>query len=136
MGFQIPKDAREAKLIFQGKEYEGCEVVCKLSVPLGFSLDIEAAINAGKPTELYRRFADVLVEWNLEDNGQPLPCNEEGLRALDMVFVNMIISAWAEAVKGVSAPLSGVSGNGNMSPEESITAVEQSLNLGSYSTSN
>lgn len=131
MGFQIPKN-RTAKLKFE--EYPGMEVDAKIDVSVGDFMELQRLMNDEKPIELYPLFGDQILEgWNLEDNGESIPADGEGMMSLSPVFANVIIGAWAKAVAEVSAPLSGQSGDGKPLPEEWMSGEERSLNLGNFS---
>lgn len=95
------------------------------SAPLGTFLDMTALASIGSnPTpadiakvgDLLLGFATVLKEWNVEDDdGQPVPPTEQGLRSLEFPFVFRIIAAWIKATAGVAAPLGPASSGGEPS---------------------
>lgn len=71
--------------------------------------------------ETLAAFADVLVSWNLEEeDGTPVPCTVEGLMDQDLRFVLGLMTAWAEEIAGVAAPLERPSPSGEPSPEASL----------------
>ena len=80
--------------------------------------------------ELFALVGDRMIGWNLEDDdGAPIPATVEALRDQDPALVYAVISAWMEAVAGVSAPLAKPSSDGDPSLEESIPMDFQSLSL-------
>lgn len=114
------------KLKFEG-DYEGLEVKVK-SIPLGKFLKFAnlLEIDSKNPSSedmkelesLFGSFAEVLVEWNLEDeDGQPVPCTSEGLFAQDLDMVLTIILEWSSALSSASRPLHKASNGGKQSPE-------------------
>jgi hypothetical protein len=85
--------------------------------------------------ELFRGFADCLLEWNLEDDdGQPVPPTIEGLYGQDMDFALTIIFAWIEGIVGVTGPLGNSSSDGGRSEELSIPMEPLSPNHRSWQT--
>lgn len=76
--------------------------------------------------DLFQKFSDVLVSWNLEfgkghpEEGEPVPTTLAGLLSQDFDLVNDIIIGWTNAVAGVSAPLAQPSTGGSQYPVESI----------------
>lgn len=86
----------------------------------------------GKLRQLFDNFADSLVSWNLgSDPASPVPANRQGVYSQDIDFVLEIISAWAEAVGGVSNDLKAESNDTQPSqvaylPMERLTANQQS----------
>lgn len=70
-------------------------------------------------TELIAKFAEVLVEWNFEDdNDQPVPATAEGLNQLELPEVLSVLEAYIDAAVGVDDPLPEGSPNGKPSPVE------------------
>lgn len=116
MGFQIPK--REAVITFEGTDFDGAEVRCKLDVPLRMYLDIMRAESHEQTEAVNRQWAeDVLIAWNLEDDGAEIPANAEGFLSLPPVMVNSIVARWLEQAAGVDVPLVASSnGTGERSP--------------------
>lgn len=71
----------------------------------------------GKLRQLFDNFADSLVSWNLgSDPESPVPANRDGVYSQDIDLMLAIITAWIEAVGGVSAPLENESKGGQQSP--------------------
>lgn len=70
--------------------------------------------------ELHQLFVDHLVDWNLADNGEPVPATLQGLRSQEGQFIGRIISAWHNNTIGVPVPLEQPSADGEQSVELSI----------------
>jgi hypothetical protein len=131
MGFK--KVSTVLRLKFEDAAMTGLEVLAK-SVPTGDFLDLMEA--AGKmdltsqdfdPEDLkavrvlIEGFAKALVSWNLEDeDGQPVPATLQGVRDQELDFLLPIVTAWMDAVAGVSASLGKASGSGGTSLEAAI----------------
>lgn len=62
--------------------------------------------------------AEHVVEWNLEDDGVPLPIAAESFRLLDPPARDMIYVEWLKATRGLSAPFDRRSVGGTPSPAE------------------
>lgn len=60
--------------------------------------------------------AEHIVEWDLEDDGEPLPTTPDGIRRLDPPTRDLIFSEWVRATRGVSAPFDRRSVGGEPSP--------------------
>lgn len=105
MGFV--HNRRQLRLVFEG-ELEGLEVTVRPSSVLVYD---EIASLASRPwssppsgedlevlRDLYRKFAGVLVEWNLEEpEGVPVPATYDGLLTQEPAFVNSVVTAWMDA---------------------------------------
>lgn len=71
--------------------------------------------------ELICGFQGCLRRWNVEiPSGRPVPTTVEGVKSLKFPFAFEIITAWLNAVAGVSGPLPAGSTNGARSVVESI----------------
>jgi len=82
-------------------------------------LDLARWDEADATEKLLALFASKLISWNLECDGEPVPCDYESILDLDDDLVLEVIGAWQEAVAGVPAPLGGRSPSGKPSPEAS-----------------
>jgi hypothetical protein len=120
------------KLDFSETEHAGLEVVTR-SMPVGGLLKIAGLVEAadaenpdlGDLDELFRRFASVLVSWNVEtDDGQPVPADFDGLAGQDFDFVLPVINAWILAMSRAPRPLPPAS-----PPEETLGLAGQSMPL-------
>ena len=127
MGFKLP--VRTATLVFEG-EYAGAEVITRLDVPIGLLIQL-MDLKVENPTaqdglKVYELFVkEALISWNLEDaQGQSIPGNVEGLRALTPAFANLMISKWAEVVANPPSPLSEQSRNGSMLAEAQMPTAK------------
>jgi len=69
---------------------------------------------------LFERFAEALVEWNLEKKKVPIPATLAGVRSLKQSLTMRLIMAWMQAGSGVPDPLAGGSGSGGTFPEASL----------------
>lgn len=127
MGFEVPR--RTVVFDFTGGDYEGAIVRCRLDVNLDtylyyarvkFSPDsaldlIEAAS---------RRFGEeILLDWNLEDNGEPIPATADGFVKIPPALNAIIIAKWLGEVMAVPDPLVGRSSNGGAPPGMVIPMV-------------
>jgi hypothetical protein len=138
-GFKRP--GKVYKLVFTD-DLDGLEVKAR-SMSTGALLDMAPLLDlklSATPTaeemegirDLLERFAEVLVSWNLEDDDdQPVPADIDGLLAQDLDFVMTIITAWADAVSGVPAPLPQTSPGGEPSLAASIPMDVSSQSLAS-----
>jgi hypothetical protein len=78
-------------------------------------------------SDLFRRFADVLLDWNLEEeDGSAIPATVAGLQSLEFPFALEIIMAWVNTVSDVPAPLANSSTPGEM---QGVAASLQMENL-------
>lgn len=119
MGYQRPKKVYVLK--FEDPELDGLVIKVK-SVAMGQMLDLPALgsqLKSAKDVDttelqgLFKVFADALVEWNLEDDGQPIPCTYEAVMEQDPDFVMMIFTSWIEAVAAIPVPLGQPSRDGS-----------------------
>lgn len=135
MGYSIER--RTAKLNLE--EYDGAWIRVRMDVALKVQLkilEIQAQTMAmsdtsdGISTEwvdwqksLTKYFADnYLLEWNLEEDGAPIPATSSGLETLPIPMVMAIITASLTAGTEVPNPLDNASPNGNNLVEE-LTAT-------------
>lgn len=121
------------RLDFSGDEELDGLVVKARSAPIGFVVELatfaeraqrstaDTAEDLAEMGQMIDRFADVLVEWNLElRQGEPTPANAQGLRQLEMGHFLRLITAWQQAVINVPAPLPQTSSGGEPSVEASL----------------
>jgi hypothetical protein len=91
--------------------------------------DVEAA---EKLREMYERFANIVVDWNVEDDdGEPVPISVDGFLSQEQDFLNMIIAAWMRAGTAVPVPLAQPSSDGDPSLVASIPMETLSPSLAS-----
>lgn len=75
----------------------------------------------GHPVETAEVMAGLLVSWNLDDDeGQPVPCDANGLLSQPIEFMRAILLAMQQNILGVSPPLSRPSSDGSQSLEVSL----------------
>ena len=120
MGY-TPK-RRVFRLLFEDEEYDGLVVkvrstsVGRLLEFMGFlAMDTDELTPADveKITGLFEAFAEVLVEWNVqEEDGQAVPATLDGVRTQDAPFVMAIMRVWFQAVTTAPAPLPATSSDG------------------------
>lgn len=138
MGFKPKKTTYTLDFTNQGDDFEGLEVKTGM-LSLGTFLKISSLVDTanGDMTEadvdeLFEQFCTVLLEWNIEDDGDQLvPTTKAGLYSLEFPFVMRLIMTWRDAMKGVSAsdPLAEDSNSGEKSLEESMPMVPLSESL-------
>jgi hypothetical protein len=90
------------RLDFSETEYDGLEVRL-YGLTTGEYLELVTLTGAndgdGNETEkLLRLFATHLVSWNLQEDGEPVPATEEGVKANDLQMNMTIIDAWTDAM--------------------------------------
>lgn len=123
MTFEVETDAR---LIFPDGKYEGAEVFARISLSIGEYFDVLAVRNAEieEPRryaeDMMRTFAPYLVSWNLTKNGEPVPCDFDGLWSIDRELAKQMCIAWQRAVEGLPGPLGQPSSGGRPSAELSM----------------
>jgi hypothetical protein len=131
-GFQLPRTSY--KLVFDAPDYAGLEIKVR-----GITLDelceldeadeaVSVARGARPVWEAIRArnalFVDKITSWNLEDNGNTVPCTVEELGRIEASFVKRMIDTWRDAAAGVvPAPLGGGSTSGTTSPEMEATLM-------------
>ena len=118
-----PKPKGTAVLKFLDGDYEGAVVECSLSASINTYLELTKGVATKEELrDLFQMFGDeILISWNVVDrSGGPRPPTGEGMNLVDLNFAQSVISAWAEAIAGVSAPLDAPSGEEDTSPVESI----------------
>ena len=127
-GFAVPN--RTARLVFEGDEYEGCEVVVSLNVSFAELEYFERDASEKSNVDILRHFGDsFLISWNYQGEDGPLPANGEGMLALPYWFAVLVLMKWREAVAmqmGVPGPLGEQSKNGATSPEPSEKTAPKS----------
>lgn len=101
------------KLVFEDPDMEGL-VVRARSTSVRKFLDIQAMADqaeggkgaAEQMEALFTSFADVVIDWNLqEDDGTPVPVSAVALLDEDFDFAFAMVTAWLEAVAGVTKGL-------------------------------
>lgn len=84
------------------------------------SASIDTLIEFDSPACDLERECEILaahvIEWDLEDDGVPLPVEAASFRKLDPPARNLIYREWVKATKGISAPFDRRSSDGGRSP--------------------
>lgn len=98
-GFQIPQ--RTARLKFEG-DYDGAEVVVRLGISLRAFFDLSRLTSGDDVEAQQQAFTDfserVLLEWNLEDDGTPVPLS---LLECPVEFAVLVVKEYLAAVPNV-----------------------------------
>lgn len=136
MGYKKP----ETVYLLQFEERAGLEVRAA-SVSMGRLLDISdmaeslrvgEAKNFAEARELFGEFASRLRSWNLEeDDGTPIPCDQEHLMQQEFGFASELLLAWFDAIASVPDPLGPRSTGGLPSVELSLPMEVLSPSLAS-----
>jgi len=129
MGFKIPH--KTARLVFEGEEFEGCEVNVTLEMTFAQQEHLDELKAAKDFPTLMAFIADTAVtSWNLEDDdGEPMPINAESFMKMPGWFGLAILNGWGGALttaSEVTGPLELPSKNGGSSEEPNET-MEASL---------
>lgn len=100
-GYEIP--VQEAVLDFEDGPYEGAEVRCSLDISLDAYLAYQRFADEepeGKELrELFHRFGEeVLIGWNIEEGGEPVPATGDGMVQRPITFMIAVLSGWLRAV--------------------------------------
>ena len=138
MGFQVPR--KTARLVFEGDEFEGLEIVCALDLSFAEQQTLKEmqAQGAEARGEDQRKVLDFFAErcitsWNLEDkDGKALPVSGESFWQFPGWFGMKVLNGWADAVKKaseVNGPLGEPSQNGSLSEEDAETMAASSTAL-------
>jgi hypothetical protein len=116
MGYQPTK--KTFNLLFEGDEFDGLQVRTG-SPSIGalrkiLSLSESDASDTAALDPMIRMFAELLVDWNVEDDsGDPVPATEDGLNSQDSEFV-------MRRNTQVPAPLDETSTGGSLSGVPSL----------------
>ena len=102
MGYKLVP--RTAVLVFEN-EHEGAEVRATLDHPLGMFIQAQKLQESQDLEGLCRFVANILVDWNLEDEEGPLPITYEGVLRSYPAFINALITEWMKAQVNPTAPL-------------------------------
>ena len=110
--FQLQR--RTALLVFDG-DYEGLEIRTRLDVPLGLFLEIQTMAEANQSKDVLEKFGnEILLSWNLQEEGNDVPANAEGIMQLPLELSTLLIEKWTEVVAQPEAPLSDQSNSSNI----------------------
>ena len=130
-GFTLQR--RTINLTFSDGDLAGLSVVCRLDIALGMFLEFQSAASASTVDdseanigESFRLFAEnVLISWNLEEDGKPIAPTVEGFFSLPPAIASEIISRWSQEVTELNDPLDMQSDNTKQS--EPIKKGEMAL---------
>ena len=94
-------------------------------------MNAEFSEQLARTSEMVDVFASVLESWNVTRKGAPVPATKDGLLSQKPQFVIAVVTAWMDAVMGVSGPLGDGSSPGDglmeatlpMSPLSTLTPV-------------
>lgn len=127
-GFEVPRTIY--RLEFDDEAYAGLVVrVRAISVSEAmqgfthlwpFDEDLTPEQRKDRLHEQHVFFIEHVVDWNLSENGQPVPVTVEGLQSMEGSFVGAMVGAWMRNSTGVSRPLGEGSTSGVPSGVESI----------------
>jgi hypothetical protein len=127
MGFEGRK---VLKLKFEDSDLDGLEVVTRyptIEQVMAVQDEQEALGEDAAPLDVLRVIAellcDVLVSWNLENDGTEVLHTADALLAQDYDLVQAIVSAWEENTFKVARPLPDGSSAGEPFQEASIPMV-------------
>ena len=110
--FQLQR--RTALLVFDG-DYEGLEIRTRLDVPLGLFLEIQTMAEANQSKDVLEKFGnEILLSWNLQEEGNDVPSNAEGIMQLPLELSTLLIEKWTEVVAKPEDPLSDQSNSSNI----------------------
>jgi hypothetical protein len=102
--FQLQR--RTALLVFEG-DYEGLEIRTRLDVPLGLFLEIQTMVEANQSKDILEKFGnEILLNWNLQEDGNDIPADAEGVLQLPLELSTLLIEKWTEVVAKPDDPLS------------------------------
>lgn len=112
MAFKQPK--RTARVVFEVGDYAGFELVVSIDEPIGRFLQVQRMVDAGTTSleQLCEMLAALVQEWNLEDEGGPVPVSPEGFERLSIGTILVILTKWMEVQTSPEIPLGQPSRNG------------------------
>jgi hypothetical protein len=109
MGFEEPRTI--VRVQFADPSFAGLEVRAYAAPTDVLEETAELAfVDGSKPVDpatlsrirgIVKRFADELVSWNLERDGQPQPATVEAVRRLDLTFAWQLVGGWIVATHRV-----------------------------------
>jgi len=124
-GFRVPE--KTAMVRFDGTDYDGAEILLRLSVSLARYLELRELSEAGDQAGMASLFGDhMLASWNLEDDSGPIDASGTGMMGLPMEFATLIITQWVDVVANVPAPLDQPSADLSMLAEVSTAMDDES----------
>lgn len=130
MGFEAPRTVFQ--MDFADTQYAGLEVAVRATTVdelLTLMELIDGRDEAKGIRRLFDAFAEILVSWNVERMGEPVPTTLDGLLGLEEPFVTAIVLAWQRNLVQAPPPLPGTSPSGGTSPEAALGLASQSASL-------
>jgi len=103
--YSVPR--KTCVLVLTG-DHEGAEARCRLDVGMGtyFAISKIDTDDKAQIIAACRLFGDeILIDWNLEDEGQVIPATSDGFLAIPPALATAMVQAWSEAMTGTAAPL-------------------------------
>jgi hypothetical protein len=90
------------RLVFDVPEYAGLVVRARSAgaEELATIAELAESQTITAVRALIAAFGGLLVSWNAEQDGEPIPATVEGLRRLDYASLLVIVRAWLDAVAG------------------------------------
>lgn len=138
MGFEL---RRKFILEFDAPALDGLEVTARstsIDELLGLqdvAVEFDAAETVAAKRAAFARLVDavasVLLDWNVEVDGVPVPADAEHLAQSDPLVMMSILRAYQAAATQVAGPLDGTSTGGEPSAELSIPMEPSSESLAS-----
>ena len=96
--YSVPR--KTCALVLTG-DYDGAEARCRLDVGMGTYFTI-AGIDTNQKAQIMAACQlfgdDILIEWNLNDDGKPIPATGEGFLSLPPELELAMLRAWSEAM--------------------------------------
>lgn len=125
MGYQAPSKGFLIRIdAHPGFEAKAGSLSIEQYLQLELALDSDSAPTVPEQVanmeKILEIFAGALTEWNLEDQGEPVPATLEGVRSQESGFVLQIVRGWREAMAFVPPPLPEGSNSGESAPELSL----------------
>jgi len=117
--FEIPQ--RTVTIVIPSGDFAGAEIVASRDTPLSLVLDFNDARDQGTKgtVKAIGTFAGAaLVSWNLSRHGVAIPATADEMMKLPPDLVAAILSAWADALTGTTAPLGEPSEDGEQSEDQ------------------
>jgi hypothetical protein len=134
VGYDRRAAAGLQRLTFEADELGGFDVLLRPSTVEALALIVElddidpvqqvttAALLSLRP--LCREFASLIVAWNLEENGDPVPVSAEAFLALDAPFVLRATKVWVRATLGLPQTLTAAADEDEDEFDESVLPME------------
>lgn len=108
MGYRVDRYA-----VIELDNFPGAEARVRIGVPLGVIRAFQEAPDAAAEWAIV---ADLIDNWNLEDEDGPIPVTE-AMERVPMPELRALMAAWFTATVNPPAPLSQPSGDTATSPE-------------------